>query len=168
MPISKRAAQRFPPSDTTSVHSRSDRASAERVRVRERVLFSPATAAAGTIYYCLTGSGFGRKEFEANNGTATQACAALGATPVGFGARQDPLDFVGSDVAMASTECCTSGTTYFTGRISRPHRRGANPSNSRSIGGPIVYGYRQQDFKGHDTDHALALDLLRDRQWNDR
>ncbi|MFY9884978.1 MAG: substrate-binding domain-containing protein [Candidatus Cybelea sp.] len=103
---------------------------------------------AGTIYYCLTGSGFGRKEFEANNGTATQACAALGATPVGFGARQDPLDFAGSDVAMASTECCTSGTTYFTGRLATSPSWG-QPFEFPSIGGPIVYGYRQKDFKGH-------------------
>ena len=32
----------------------------------------------------------------------------LGETPTGFGARRDPLDFVGSDVAMPSTECCAS------------------------------------------------------------
>jgi phosphate transport system substrate-binding protein len=102
----------------------------------------------GTIYYCLTGSGFGRKEFEANNGTATQACAALGASPVGFGARQDPLDFAASDVAMASTECCASGTTYSNGRIITSPSYG-QPFELPSIGGPIVYGYRQTDFKGH-------------------
>ena len=42
-----------------------------------------------------------------------------GPAPVGFGARQDPLDFVGSDVAMASTECCASGTPTTTA-ASRP------------------------------------------------
>jgi phosphate transport system substrate-binding protein len=103
----------------------------------------------GNIYYCLTGSGFGRSEFESNNGTATQACAALGASPVGFGARQDPLDFVGSDVAMASTECCAGGskpTTYYTGRIATSPSYG-QPFEFPSIGGPIVYGYVNTPFK---------------------
>jgi ABC-type phosphate transport system substrate-binding protein len=98
-----------------------------------------------TIYYCLTGSGFGRAEFEANNGTATKGCAALGANPVGFGARRDPLDFVGSDVAMASTECCASGTTYYTGRIAVKPSYG-EPFEFPSIGGPIVYPYVQSNF----------------------
>src|SRR5579862_1596063 len=64
------------------------------------------------IYYCLTGSGTGRGIFETgtkgqSNGstaTTTGACAPLGATPSGFGARVDPPDFAASDVAMASTE----------------------------------------------------------------
>jgi ABC-type phosphate transport system substrate-binding protein len=99
----------------------------------------------GTIYYCLTGSGFGRKEFEANNGTATVACQPLGASPSGFGGRQDPLDFVGSDVAMPSTECCASGTTYYNGRISTSPSWG-QPFEIPTIGGPIVYGFRPQDF----------------------
>jgi ABC-type phosphate transport system substrate-binding protein len=100
----------------------------------------------GTIYYCLTGSGFGRKEFEANNGTATTACQPLGATPSGFGGRQDPLDFVGSDVAMPSTECCASGTTYYNGRIITSPSWG-QPFELPTFGGPIVYGFRPQDFK---------------------
>ncbi|MBV8529927.1 MAG: substrate-binding domain-containing protein, partial [Candidatus Eremiobacteraeota bacterium] len=99
----------------------------------------------GTIYYCLTGSGFGRSEFESNNGTATVACQNLGDPPLGFGARTDPLDFVGSDVAMASTECCASGTTYYTGRISTSPSWG-QPFEFPSLGGPIVFGYRPQDF----------------------
>jgi ABC-type phosphate transport system substrate-binding protein len=97
----------------------------------------------GTIYYCLTGSGFGRKEFEANNGTATQACAPLGASPSGFGARQDPLDFVGSDVAMPSTEY----TTYKTNREPSTGTNWGEPFEIPTIGGPIVYGYRPQDYK---------------------
>src|ERR1700733_14382250 len=32
------------------------------------ILFGAQTKTKGAIYYCLTGSGFGRKEFEANNG----------------------------------------------------------------------------------------------------
>lgn len=99
----------------------------------------------GTIYYCLTGSGFGRSEFESNNGTATVACAGLGDPATGFGGRQDPLDFVGSDVAMASTECCASGTTYANGRLSGSVQWG-QPFELPSIGGPIVYGYRPGDF----------------------
>jgi ABC-type phosphate transport system substrate-binding protein len=101
----------------------------------------------GNIYYCLTGSGFGRKEFEANNGTATLNCAGLGDSPVGFGARQDPLDFVGSDVAMASTECCASGTTYYNGRIATSPSYG-QPFEFPVIGGPIVFGYTPKDFPG--------------------
>lgn len=99
----------------------------------------------GTIYYCLTGSGFGRSEFETNNGTATKACAALGASPNGFGARQDPLDFAASDVAMASTECCATGTTYNTGRIAVTPSYG-QPFEFPAIGGPITYGYVASNF----------------------
>lgn len=103
----------------------------------------------GTIYYCLTGSGFGRKAFEANNGTATAACQPLGATPSGLGGRQDPLDFVGSDVAMASTECCAAGSTYYNGRETGSPKWG-EPFEFPSIGGPISFGYRQKDFKNHE------------------
>jgi|SRR5579883_672105 len=99
----------------------------------------------GTVYYCLTGSGYGRKEFEANNGTATTACAPLGASPSGFGGRQDPLDFVGSDVAMPSTECCAYGTPYYSGRLTGSVQWG-QPFEFPTIGGPIVFGYRPQDF----------------------
>lgn len=101
----------------------------------------------GVPYYCLTGSGFGRKEFEANNGTATQQCAALGQSPVGFGARQDPLDFVGSDVAMASTECCASGSTYYNGRLTGSVTWG-QPFELPTFGGPIVFPYNQSSFTG--------------------
>ncbi|HEY1866793.1 MAG TPA: substrate-binding domain-containing protein [Candidatus Cybelea sp.] len=99
----------------------------------------------GIPYYCLTGSGFGRKEFEANNGTATQQCAALGLSPVGFGARQDPLDFVGSDQAMASTECCASGSTYFNGRLTGKVTWG-QPFEFPTFGGPLVFPYNQASF----------------------
>jgi phosphate transport system substrate-binding protein len=109
----------------------------------------------GTIYYCLTGSGFGRKEFEANNGTATEECEPLGASPVGFGGRQDPLDFVGSDVAMTSTECCASGTTYYDGRIETSPSWG-QPFEFPTIGGPIVYGYRPQDYKNYVSTIKLS------------
>lgn len=100
---------------------------------------------AANVYYCLTGSGFGRKEFEANNGTATQACAALGASPVGFGARKDPLDFVGSDVAMTSAECCASGSTYYNGRLVGSVTWG-QPFELPTYGGPIVFPYNKSSF----------------------
>ncbi|MBV8344239.1 MAG: substrate-binding domain-containing protein [Candidatus Eremiobacteraeota bacterium] len=95
----------------------------------------------GTIFYCLTGSGYGRAEFTTNNGTATTACAALGASPTGFGARVDPLDFVGSDVALKSSEY----TTYKANRESGSVQWG-EPFEFPTIGGPIVYGFRPQDF----------------------
>jgi ABC-type phosphate transport system substrate-binding protein len=97
------------------------------------------------VYYCLTGSGYGRAEFETNNGTATTACAALGQTHTGFGAETDPLDFVGSDVALPSTECCASGTTYYTGRIATTPSWG-QPFELPTFGGPIVFGYNASTF----------------------
>jgi ABC-type phosphate transport system substrate-binding protein len=99
----------------------------------------------GTIYYCNNSSSYGRAEFEANNGTATTACAPLAAAYTGFGGRQDPLDFVGSAVAMKSTECCASGTTYYNGRIATSPSWG-QPFEFPQIGGPIVFPYRPSDF----------------------
>jgi ABC-type phosphate transport system substrate-binding protein len=99
----------------------------------------------GTIYYCLNSSGYGRKEFEENDGDATTACAPLGASYTGFGGRQDPLDFVGSSVAMASTECCASGTTYYNGRLSGSVTWG-QPFEFPQVGGLIAFPYRPSDF----------------------
>ena len=98
----------------------------------------------GTIYYCLTGSGAGRKAFDGSGDAVappTGPCAPLGATATGFGGRQDPLDFVGSDVAMASTEY----TTYKSVRESGSVQWG-EPFEFPTIGGPIVYAYRPKDF----------------------
>jgi len=114
-----------------------------------------AAPTVGTVYYCLTGSGFGRAAFESNNGTTTDPCAPLGATPTGLGGRQDPPDFVGSDIAMASTECCASGTTYYTGRLTGSVTWG-QPFEFPTIGGPIVYGYRPQDFKANVSKIKLS------------
>ncbi len=106
-------------------------------------LFASA-GTAGTIYYCLTGSGFGRKVFtDATPANSTAACAALGLTPTGFGAETDPPDFVGSDVALASTEY----TTYKTNREPTSGTNWGEPFEFPAIGGPIVYGYRLEDFK---------------------
>jgi len=65
----------------------------------------------GTIFYCQNNSGDGRKAFEGGPGEsavpATGPCAPLGASATGFGGRQDPLDFVGTATALASTEYTT-------------------------------------------------------------
>jgi len=95
----------------------------------------------GTIYYCITGSTYGRAEFIANNGTATTACAALGQAATGFGARQDPLDFVASSVALKSSEY----TTYKANRESGSVNWG-EPFEFPQIGGPIVFPFRPKDF----------------------
>jgi ABC-type phosphate transport system substrate-binding protein len=123
----------------------------------------------GTIYYCLTGSGAGRKAFEGgpNDSQAppTGPCAPLGATATGFGGRQDPLDFVGSDVAMPSTEY----PTYQQNRESGSQQWG-EPFEFPTIGGPIVYGYRAKDFTAKLkfsawTYCAIANGTISD--WND-
>jgi ABC-type phosphate transport system substrate-binding protein len=105
-------------------------------------LFASA-GTAGHIYYCLTGSGFGRGVFTGATPTlAPQTCAALGQTAVGFGARVDPPDFVGSDVGMKSTD-------YATYRSVREPSSGTNygePFQFPAIGGPIIFGYRTEDF----------------------
>ena len=104
-----------------------------------------------SIYYCLTGSGTGRGIFtsgskgqsDGSTATTTGACAPLGATPSGFGARIDPPDFAGSDAALASTD-------YVTYKTKREPSTGTNwgePFEVPVIGGPIVYSYRPQDFK---------------------
>jgi phosphate transport system substrate-binding protein len=98
----------------------------------------------GTIYYCLTGSGFGRSTFEAGNanGQSTAACAALGANPTGFGAQQDPPDFAGSDQALPSSECCASGSTYATNRAATY----GQPFEIPTFGGPIVFATNALGF----------------------
>jgi phosphate transport system substrate-binding protein len=130
-----------------------------------------AAPTTGTIYYCLTGSGAGRKAFEGGpadqSAPPTGPCAPLGATPTGFGGRVDPLDFVGSDVAMPSTEY----PTYQQYRESGSQQWG-EPFEFPTIGGPIVYGYRAKDFTGGSklqfsawTYCAIATGTISD--WND-
>lgn len=105
----------------------------------------------GTIYYCLTSSTDGRKAFEGEGDSGyppTGPCAPLGSSATGFGGRVDPLDFVGSAVALASTECCVSGTPYYNGRLSGSVTWG-QPFEFPQIGGPIVFGFRPGDFKGN-------------------
>lgn len=94
----------------------------------------------GTIFYCLTGSGAGRKQFDGDPTRlgATAACAALDASPTGFGGRHDPLDFLASDVMISSTE-------YATYAANRKPTQG-EPFMFPTLGGPIVFGFRPQDF----------------------
>lgn len=89
------------------------------------------------VYYCETGSGFGRKEFDGVDLLGASACAALGLSPVGAGGRGDPINFDGSDVALSSTECCGSGTPYATNYATT----WGQPFEFPSLGGAIVYPY---------------------------
>lgn len=98
------------------------------------------------VYYCLTGSGTGVGIFttgskgQTGGGTATTtgACAPLGATPTGFGARKDPPDFAASDAALASTDY----TAYKTTREPGSGTSWGEPFEAPVIGGPIAYAYR--------------------------
>jgi len=107
-----------------------------------------AAPTTGTIYYCITGSTAGRNAFEGANDSKyppTGPCATLGQTATGFGGRQDPLDFTGSAVAMASTECCSSSTPYYQHRLQGSQTWG-QPFEFPQIGAAIVLGFRPQDF----------------------
>ena len=95
----------------------------------------------GAVYYCLTGSGFGKKLFIGDNVPGeTAPCQPLGATPSGAGGRVDPLDFAGSDQALKSTEY----TDYKTHRVATL----AQPFEFPSVGGPIIFGYKSTDLTG--------------------
>lgn len=106
----------------------------------------------GKIYYCLTGSGFGKKIYDgANTAGSTAPCAPLGQSPTGAGGAVDPLDFAGSDAALKSTE-------YQQYATSRKPTNG-EPFEIPSIGGPIVYGYNKSDFP------ALGTNVMRLSRW---
>jgi len=96
----------------------------------------------GTIFYCLTGSGAGRKQFDGDPTRlpGNAACAGLGDTATGFGGRGEPLDFLASDVMISSTE-------YATYAANRKSTQG-EPFMFPTLGGAIVFGYRPQDFSG--------------------
>ncbi len=103
----------------------------------------------GTIYYCLTGSGFGRAAFTNPNGKSitgisTQPCAPLGASPTGMGGRVDPLDFVGSDQAMVAADYVTYNSDRGLGSSLSPNQ--GEPFEFPAIGGAITYGYRPKDL----------------------
>ncbi|MBV8067526.1 MAG: substrate-binding domain-containing protein, partial [Candidatus Eremiobacteraeota bacterium] len=102
-------------------------------------------------YYCLTGSTKGRAEFDANASAgysaawATSPCATLTGSFTGFGGRQDPLDFTGTDIALTSSECCGNSTPYYTGRYNVGTSLGW-PFEIPVLGGPIVFPYNASSF----------------------
>jgi len=108
------------------------------------LFFSAPTT--GTVYYCITGSGDGRKAFIGGPGDSqfppTGPCAPLGQSVTGFGGRQDPLDFVASSTALASTEY----TTYKQYREPATGTNWGEPFEIPQLGGPIVLPYRPGDF----------------------
>jgi ABC-type phosphate transport system substrate-binding protein len=116
-------------------------------------LFYEATANGdvnGNIYYCLNSSGDGRHAFEDYDDSGfppTGPCAPLGASATGFGGREDPLDFVGTSVALPSTECCGSSSPYYQHRDEGTVTWG-QPFEFPQIGGLISYPYRPGDFTG--------------------
>ena len=84
----------------------------------------PGTGTAGSVFgyffslsqhssfsdqYCQTGSGFGKKVLDGSV-AANIACAALGATPTGFGAATAVADFAGSDSPVSGSEYTTFNT----------------------------------------------------------
>jgi ABC-type phosphate transport system substrate-binding protein len=98
------------------------------------------------FYYCLTSSGDGKDEFADYGsfaGTGEDACAALGATATGFGGRTNPLDWVGSDIGLASNECCASGSDYYASPYygTGNSQYGETPLEIPTFGGPIVFPY---------------------------
>jgi ABC-type phosphate transport system substrate-binding protein len=108
------------------------------------------------VYYCSASSSYGRAAFESNNGTATKACGPDNAAPTGLGGEEDPLDFAGTDVAMTSLECCASGTTYYTGRLTGSKTWG-QPFEIPIWGGVIAFGYVENSFTGLKSPAPLQL-----------
>jgi ABC-type phosphate transport system substrate-binding protein len=107
-----------------------------------------AAPTTGTIYYCIANSGDGRKAFEGEGDSGfppTGPCATLSATPTGFGGRMDPLDFVGTATALASTECCAAGTAYAKGRLTGSETWG-QPFEIPQIGGAITFPFLASNF----------------------
>jgi len=124
----------------------------------------------GTIYYCLTGSGFGQKIFIGSTpANSTAACAALGLTATGFGGSQDPPDFVGAD-PLASTQY----PTYKTNREPSTGTNYGEPFEFPAITGPVTFAYQRGAFPAFEkkaiqfsrwTYCAIANGTVTD--WND-
>jgi ABC-type phosphate transport system substrate-binding protein len=134
-----------------------------------------AAPTSGTIYYCITSSTDGREAFEDYKDSGyppTGPCAPLGSPATGFGGRQDPLDFVGTATALASTECCGTSSPYYENRDEGSVTWG-QPFEFPEIGAPIVYAFRPQDFSAQTktiklstwTYCAVANGTISD--WND-
>ncbi len=125
------ADQRSPHTRTISEISRSAVATGPQTPPGQGSLFFAAPTQ-GTIYYCLTGSGFGRAAFESNNGTATAACAPLGASPTGLWSASRParLRRQRSVPCRRLNAVPQAPRTTVDGLLARSH--GDDPSSSRS------------------------------------
>jgi phosphate transport system substrate-binding protein len=116
--------------------------------------------------YCQTGSGYGRKVID-GAALANGACAALGATPTGFGSPNQFGDFAGSDAPLAqsdystfTTNAATTGSSVF-GRgefVQVPY-----------IAGAVAVMYNNPDVSGQLLLSPTALCKIADGQitnWN--
>ncbi len=161
--ISTPAARRSPPSRTTSPSSRRERLTNRKPhRAAARCSIASVRGARSTTASRAAASA------ETSSSQTTerrrQACAPLGATPTGFGGRQDPLDFVGSDVALKSTEYATY--------------KHEPRSGQRAMGRAVrVPDHRRSDrlrFQPRRlqrrlaADQALGMVVLRDRERHDQ
>ncbi|HZZ65906.1 MAG TPA: substrate-binding domain-containing protein [Candidatus Baltobacteraceae bacterium] len=99
----------------------------------------PSTTA--NIYYCQTGSDFGKGIYTGTNtGGSTAACANEGVAATGFGGEVDPPDFVGTDVPFSAAD----NTAY---QANRQFSHG-NPAEIPTVAGPIDYTYNTGDLTG--------------------
>ena len=121
----------------------------------------------GTIYYCLTGSGDGRKRlrnwlgFRRSRPPARARRSAR--TPTGSDGRQDPSTSPAATQAMTSSEY----TNYKAEPQAGQPSSGASRSSSPTIGGPITFGYRPKDMDVKAR-QVLYLDVLRHLERHDQ
>ncbi len=103
-------------------------------------LFFNYPSQTANIYYCETGSDFGKSVFTgANTAGSTSDCAALGLPPLGFGGRVDPPDFAGTDVAFRPTD----EASFKVNRALQDH-----PVEFPAMAGPIDFVYNAGDLTG--------------------
>jgi ABC-type phosphate transport system substrate-binding protein len=109
---------------------------------------------ASSAYYCQTGDAFAKQSYIGAAPTAAAAaCANYGDTPTGFGARQDPLDFVAVTQGITTAE-------YATYKADREPATGTNygePFEAPVSADAIAFGYRPGDFAGLTAGKRLKL-----------
>jgi phosphate transport system substrate-binding protein len=115
------------------------------------------------VYYCLTGSGFGKSTYDGASTTqATSPCAPLGASPTGFGGRVDPPDFAGSDQALLTTDYAT----YLSVREGGVNGSGkGEPFEMPSVAGPIVFPFNPSNFTLTTNPTTGKLNPIRLSRW---
>jgi phosphate transport system substrate-binding protein len=99
------------------------------------------------IYYCSTGSGYGKNTLTGVN-NASGNCAALGSAATGFGARNAQPDFVGSDAALTTTDY----TNYTTNKTTQ-----GQPVEVPFVAGAIGFPYQTSDLNGLSGGAKLQL-----------